>query len=396
MNARELRRALEAAAGEDQGARERSRRVVRAAFARYEPLPRRRRWTAVVLAVVLLAVGSVGAAAASAPDSGVGRWVRDVLGVGEGGAAPGLLRVPGGGRLLVEAGDGVWVVAPDGARRRLGTYAGGSWSPHGLYVAVWRDRTLTAADPEGRVRWSISRRGRISAVQWGPADGYRIAYLSGSMLRIVNGDGTGDRRYAAARTGVAPAWRPDAGHVLAYVDPAGRIDVVAVDARRRLWRTARLPAVRKLAWSSSGRRLLALTPRRVVLFDRAGRRVGSRAVAAAYRLQDAAWSPGGAEVALVRWEPAAGRSQVLLADASRGLREEVLFTGAGRFGTPAWSPTGTRLLLPWPAADQWLFLRPRGAGRVAAVGSVAAQFAPGAPSAEFPRSVAWCCASATP
>ena len=37
----------------------------------------------------------------------------------------------GGGRLLVTAPQGAWVVSADGSRRRLGNYAGASWSPHG-------------------------------------------------------------------------------------------------------------------------------------------------------------------------------------------------------------------------------------------------------------------------
>jgi hypothetical protein len=69
----------------------------------------------------------------------------------------------------------------------------------------------------------------------------------------------------------------------------------------------------------------------------------------------------------------------------------VLFTGPGRFGDLAWSPAGDRLLIGWPEADQWLFLRTRGRGRVSAVANIARQFEPGATAPAFPRSVRWCC-----
>jgi hypothetical protein len=106
----------------------------------------------------------------------------------------------------------------------------------------------------------------------------------------------------------------------------------------------------------------------------------------------AQWSPDGGEIALVRRLAAAGRSEVVLLDASHGLRERVLFTGPGRFGAPAWSPGGERLLIGWPESDQWLFLRPRGGGRLPAVANIARQFMPGATDPPFPRSVQWCCA----
>ena len=109
----------------------------------------------------LVSVAGAGAAAASAPHSDVGRWVRGVLGAGERDARPVLGRVPGGGRLLVQAGSSAWVVSSDGAKRRLGAYAGTSWSPHGLFVVGWRGRELTALDPGGAVRWSLASRERV-------------------------------------------------------------------------------------------------------------------------------------------------------------------------------------------------------------------------------------------
>lgn len=391
MNPRRLRRELEHAAPEDAAARERSWRVVRAAYADYEPRPRRRPWAALVAMALAAVVGAAGVAAASAPRSDVGRFVRTVLGVGEPGARPALVRVPGGGRLLVTAGASAWIVSDDGVRRRLGPYDGASWSPHGLFAAVWRGGELTAVDPRGHVRWTLSRPQPVTQARWAPGDGFLVAYLAGASLRIVAGDGSGDRRLAGARPGVAPAWRPGAAHVLAYVDRRGRVNVVSADSGARAWRSATLAQPAQLLWSAAGDRLLVLSPRRLSLYDGDGRLVAARDVPARSVAEHAVWAPRGHEVALVRTSRVTYHSEVVVLDARRGLRERLLPAGPGRFGAPAWSPDGRWLLLPWPEADQWLFLRPTGARRVTAVANIARQFDAGAGRRAFPRSVTWCC-----
>jgi hypothetical protein len=403
MNERELRDRLREAGREDPeaaaAARERSLRVVRAAFddgaARdRRRRPRRRRWAALLAAILLVPVAVGGAAAATTPDRGVGHWVRSVLGVTKD-ARPALVHVPGGGRLLVGGDDGVWVVSAGGTKRRLGAYSGASWSPRGLFVVAWRGRELTALEPGGRVRWSLPRPQRVHDARWAPVNGYRIAYLTGSELRIVYGDGTLDERFDAARRSVAPAWRPDGRHVLAYVDAGNRVVVAAIDTRRRLWRSAPLAGVTKLVWSPAGDRLLAVGRRRLVLFARGGRRLAARAVPAGFALRDAEWAPRGSRVAALRRRAADGRDEVVLFDAGHGLGARVLF-GPGRFGALAWSPGGERLLVGWPEADQWLFLRPRGPGRLSAVTNIARQFDPGATAPPFTGAVEWCCRAQPP
>ncbi|MCA1683870.1 MAG: hypothetical protein LC708_01890, partial [Actinobacteria bacterium] len=166
---------------------------------------------------------------------------------------------------------------------------------------------------------------------------------------------------------------------------------------RRLWRSAPFAQPAALAWSSDARRLLVVTGSRLVLLGTAGRRLTSRAIAPGFAVTGAQWRPRGTEIAVVRHHAATRRSELVLADADRGLRERVLFTGPGRFGAPAWSPGASRLLLPWPDADQWLFLRPGFRSRLSAVTNIATQFAPGARGdAAFPRSVQWCCDAPAP
>jgi hypothetical protein len=374
----------------DDGARGRALRVVRGAWSEREPVPARRRWApALALAAGLLAV-VVAAGSATAPGDAVARWMRDVLGGGREDARPALVRVPGGGRLLVtsSSGGGAWVVSQDGSRRRLGDYAGASWSPHGRFVVAWRGGELRAVEPGGRVRWSLSRPGRIADARWAPVDGFRIAYLAGGSVRVVNGDGTGDRRLAAAR-GVAPAWRPDDDHVLAYLDRRSRVRVVAVDGGRELWRTRPLrDGVTELAWSPGGGRLLVASAGSWLLFGRDGLLLARRSLPTGFVADDFAWSPGGRRVAVVRRNER--RSDVVLVG-PRG-HPRPLFTGSGRFGRVAFSPDGRRLLVPWPEADQWLFLST--GGRIAAVANIARQFAAGPRTGPFPDAVEWCCATA--
>ena len=387
MNEQRLRDELQQAPIDD-GARARALGVVRAAYLEGEPV-RPRRWTPVLTVAALLVAVVVAVGAVSAPGDAVARWVRDVLGVGREDARPALVRVPGGGRLLVTAEGrrgGVWAVSADGSRRRLGDYAGASWSPRGLFVVAWRDGELLALEPGGRVRWSVARPGRIAAARWAPGDGFRVAYVSGDSLRVVNGDGSGDHRYAPAAA-VAPAWHPDGSeYVLAYVDRRDHVRVVAVDSRRELWRSRQVGGAVELAWSPDGRRLLVRTT--------AGWRVlGADGLILTRRsdplVEDVAWSPRGDRIAVVR--RAVDSSSVLLVDPAGRARVRELFGGPGAFGEVAFSPDGRRLLVPWPDADQWLFLSTARGGRLTAVANIGRQFARGPRRGPFPTTVEWCC-----
>jgi len=366
----------------DDGARARALRVARAAAR--ETRPARRRWMpAVALATcALLAVAL--ASAVTGPGDALARWVRDVLGADQPKARPALVHVPGGGRLLVNGAGGTWVVAPDGSRRRIGAYAGASWSPNGRFVVAWRDGELLAVEPGGRVRWSLARPERITAARWNAVDGFRIAYVTGRSLRVVGGDGAGDRRLGTAG-GAALAWRPDDDHVLAYVDGLRRPTVEAVDSGRVLWSGDPLgDGPVELAWSPDGRRLLVATARAWLVVGRDGRERGWQPVREGFAVDDVAWAPRGDRFVVVRRNER--RSDItLVGPRSRRL----LFTGAGRFGPVAFSPDGRRLLVPSPGADQWLFLETGAAGGVTAVANIGRQFARGPGRAAFPDAVEW-------
>ena len=205
-------------------ARERAWAVVSAAFAEREPVPRRRSWKP---AVALAAAAVVVAGLLSPPGRAVLDEIREVVGVEK--AQPALFSLPAPGRLLVIADSGAWVVAEDGSKRRLGSYLDASWSPFGRFVVASRRNELVALTPEGGVRWSLARP-NVRFPRWGGSKtDTRIAYLSSGGLRVVGGDGKGDRLVDGLAAQRAPLWRAGRRHVLVYARRDGTVRAVDVD-----------------------------------------------------------------------------------------------------------------------------------------------------------------------
>jgi hypothetical protein len=364
---RDLGRALEHAQVPDEtGAEQRAWEVVRAAHAGRSPAPRRGR-----SARILLAVGGAAAVLAvglSPAGARVGDFVEDVgeaMGIGVDDARPALRSLPAAGELLVDSGDGIWIVRDDGSKRRLGDYEQAAWSPRGLFVVVARGSELLAIEPDGTVRWSLDAPGRVRDPRWSPS-GFRIAYRAGGDLWVVAGDGSAERRIAFEVAPQAPAWRPAGSaklsqggfgtHVLRYVAADGEVRVADVDTARPLEVT---PADRRALFYAEG---------------------GDGAVEAV--------SPDGRRLARLDWD----RRRARLAVGSAGGRSSprILFSGPGRFTPPVWSPDGRWILIGWPEADQWLFIDPAERRRPDAVDAITRVFDPGdTGSAGFPRPVSW-------
>jgi dipeptidyl aminopeptidase/acylaminoacyl peptidase len=367
--------------------------VTAAEFELVEPLParpRRRRWVALAVAgAVALAALAISPAGAT-----VVRWVGDRFSTpGVKDAKPALVSLPTSGRLLVSSRDGAWVVSSDGSKRLLGPYRDATWSPHGLFVAGVRGSSLVAVDTHGHVHWTLPRMPAPELPSWSPGDGFRVAYLSGSTLRVVAGDGTGDRVLGAGVARVRPAWRPGAGHVLSYATADGSIVTRNADTGRILWR-ASAPAA-ALQWSADGKVLMARAPHRLELLDgRSGSALKLLTTGAGLRFTDADISPNGRTIALIRQDGGANRSELYLLNArGRSWNARRAFGGAGTFTAARWSPDGHWLLLTWREANQWLFLRSAPANRLVAVSSIARAFEPdrtGPPT--FPSAGGWCCA----
>ena len=388
MTDQELRLALASTSPPDEtGAERRAWSVVRAAFDEREPAPKRGAYLRPALA--LAAVVAIVAAVLSPPGRAVLDDIRDAIAptrIEPSEAA--LVRLPAPGRLLVNSSAGTWVVRRDGSKRLLGPYREASWSPNGLFVAATRRRELAAVTPDGDVRWSVARTGPISSPQWtGSRVDTRIAYLDGRSLRIVAGDGTGDR--VLDRRAVALAWRPvGSDFVLAYLQERGRLVVRNADSGRVLWR-ARVPGGRRLVWSPDGGRLVVIGADALHAFAGGGRRVSSRALP---RVSEAAFAPDGRRLAVTR-RLGDGRSETAVVNRDLSSTTRILL-GAGDYDGLAWSPDGRWLLVGWRSANQWLFQRVEGRARTSAYSDMAAQFSAGSDMDTFPRVApqGWCCA----
>jgi len=372
-----------------EGAEERTLHVVREAFAARIPNPHRRtiRRALPVAGLAVVAALAISTVAVKASGGSVLDTVRDALGVRN--AAAVLTRLPATGRLLVNSSNGPWIVSPDGAKRHLGAaYTQATWSPHGLFeVGVSHGNELAAIDPKGNLRWSLARP-VVNDARWS-GDGYRIAYRSGSTLRVVAGDGTGDHLLARDTAAAAPAW-DGATHQLAYTDRKGRIHLVNADTGQAIWISRAGPLPTQLAWASGRREVVAVGRRGLrILHARDGRLV--KQIPLAPGAHQLAISPSGP--AAVTSKTAAGQSAIVLLDpAHPALAPRPIFHGAGRFNSLAWSPNGQWLLASWASADQWVFIKlgsESGAvERVQAVSSIAPQFSSGTP----PTLGGWCCA----
>jgi hypothetical protein len=386
VNERQLQRVIASVRmADEEQADARTRPVVAAAYAESradaeQPRARGLPWRA---ALVLAGLAAVTAAVLTAPGKAVLDSVREKIGVER--AQPALFSLPAPGSLLVASAEtGTWLVQRDGSKRHLGGYREASWSPFGRFVVGARDDEIVAVEPGGKVRWSLARPD-IRFPRWGGSrTDTRIAYLSGSRLHVVGGDASGDVDTRLPDVAaVAPAWQPAAPgkpFLLAYADNRGRVHGYEPDRRRSTFRTEPGAIPRKLEWSSDGRMLLALSPQALRVYDTAGRLIAQDDPSDATSDADATFLPGSDEVAVVRVHGA--QTDVFLLRSAR-----LLFRATGRLSQAVASPDGRWLLVAWPSADQWLFIRTSGARRMTASGNVVTQFG------GFPTVGGWCCAS---
>lgn len=373
-------------APDEEGAGERAWIVVRSAYAERLPAGRPPRRARLLLIPALTAL--VAGFALTPAGATVGRWIRHALGAPH--AASALFSLPAPGRVLVSGSDGAWIVAADGSKRRLGSWSQASFSPNGRFVAVASGSTLAAVDLLGTPRWTLTRPA-VSDPRWWSPLGYRVAYLSGSSLRVVWGNGREDRLLAAHVERVAPAWRPGFADQVAYVAASGSIVVRDAQSGLLSWQSRPGPRPIELGWSSDGTRLLVLSRGEARVYDAAGRLVSRIVLAQSAPARSGALSPDGRVLALVR---GGAGDAVLYHVADPSPAPTRIFSGAG-LGQLAWSPNGRWLLITWPVADQWVFVRTTaGSGRrLLAVSRIAEQFAPGRAARGDPQLDGWCCTS---
>ncbi len=371
--------------------------LVSEAFAQRRPsrrnvLPRLAIAIAIATLIAALLLSPAGAA--------VRDWVGDAFTAGAPNPEPGLTEIPGGGRLLVQAPAGPWVVRADGSRRLLGDYGEATWSPRGLFVGAASGDVLSAIEPDGTPHWSLSAEGEVGDARWSPS-GFQVAYRSGGELRVVAADGSDDRLLDPSVEPVPPAWSPLGTGLLAYVDANGRLRIARTDSGKSAGSAPASPGIANLEWGAGGSTLLESSPASLRVREltvhklasglgiRPAREIG---LPAAATVRDAALSPRGDTVAALLALDWAGppRSLVVLIDTQGGPPRRLLST-PGRLAELAWSPDASRLLISWPDADQWLFVPSDGRGRVRAIGKISEQFAPGRRDSAFPRIEGWCC-----
>ena len=346
------------------GAAARAHRVAMAAFASHRPAPRRRNYwrPAIALAVVAAAVGVL----ASPPGHSVIHAIREAVGVKK--AQKELFSLPAPGRLLVNSPRGPWVVEENGSKRLLGPYREASWSPFGRFVVALKGDELVTMEPNGNVHWTLARPG-VRSPRWGGLHANtRIAYVARDGLRVVAGDGTGDRLLAPGEKGPL-AWRPGYLSQLAYVS-ASEVRLQDTDSNRMLWRANRGPAepVLRLDWSADGSRLLVLWAHRLLVLDARGRVVSQRDG----DFLDATFVGTTKQLAVLD-----GPGDVILGGRNffetAGLRQLLS------------SADGTWLLVTRPTADQWVFVRARPPHTIRAYSQITRQFGTG----KFPAVAGW-------
>ena len=222
---------------------------------------------------------------------------------------------------------------------------------------------------------------------WNSPDGFRIAYIEGRQLRIIAGDGTGDSPLVGGVDSVRPAWKPGPAYDLVYARLDGRVEAVDTRSGDRLFSYTAPARVEGLEWSDKGSRLLVWTRRSLEILDADGRVIWSYSPKPGRYLDAAALRPGSSRQLILL--EGGRQSRVILAGPRQ--RPRVLLA-AGELADPIWSPGGRQLMVAWPEADQWLFLRGAGLDRVDVLSDVSRQFSPGSSGeASFPRATGWCC-----
>ncbi len=266
-----VRDALAGLPGPDAAATERARRAALGALdTPRRPSRRRGRWALAAAGVAAAVVVTAGAVALAATDRlGVRIGKEDPAPSSTSAATPvppaaGRVALPPEARGLAVVADGrMWLGTATGLGIQGLPVESAELSPNASFVAVGLGDSLVALAPDGRRAWSHPAGGRVVAAAWAPnpiAIAYVVQRGDRTELRVIEGDGDGDRLVDPDVAPVRPSWRADTG-AIAYADAAAGGDRVAVAAYPSLEGVASLPApdgVGAVAFAPSGDGLAAV------------------------------------------------------------------------------------------------------------------------------------------
>jgi hypothetical protein len=170
----------------------------------------------------------------------------------------------------------------------------------------------------------------------------------------------------------------------------GRVRIVQVDTRDELGRTPVEPAPREIWWADGGRRLVTVGSRAVRIHGSSGRLLRTVELPHGSKVVGSAIPRGGRRLALIATRGSASSLLVLRLD--RATPPRSLFSARGKFAGVTWSIDGSLIVVGLPQADQWLYVRPRGAGAPESVGRIRHSFEGGLEPRRgaFPRPAGWC------
>ena len=255
----------------------------------------------------------------------------------------------------------------------------------GLFVVATSDRRVVALEPDGDVRWTVTRPRPVTDARY--PSGFRIAYREGNTVRVVVGDGTNDHLLARHRRACPARLAPRCESQHPRVRRRRRADP---RPRRRYPRRAlvgapcAIPA--SLVWSPDDSRLLALSADGTSrIYDAGGRDAGLG------QMDGAAYSPGG-DARPTR--PTILRPTLRPSGSSRTAASKRSSPVRAASGISSGRRTVVGCSSPWPAADQWLFFRAPSVRGVVSVPGIAREFDPGgqgtpASTLPFPRVSGW-------
>jgi Tol biopolymer transport system component len=245
----------------------------------------------------------------------------------------------------------IYVMNADGSMEqrltRDGISGNPSWSP--------RDRTIAFDSSEqgrsgytDKLRvWAMSGDGKSKRTltpamsmsveafpTWSP-DGRTLALTTGSVIHLMDADGTNPRRLTR---GSAPTWSPD-GRRIAFEDDG--IWIISADGkgRRQLRKRGVYPT-----WSPNGQRI-AFTVDEAYgagpLYVTNANGTGTRRLTAR-RVGWFCWSPDGRRIAFATWQDVDGDAEIYVVNAD-GSGERQLTDNDDVDIDPQWSPDGRRI-----------------------------------------------------